>query len=78
MNRLRILQVISPSLYSTFWRLSLYDIVVPRERYADELKRIRRQIDEIDRYTAPVSLCNILKGSSGRAAQKLYRLSNYK
>jgi THO complex subunit 2 len=30
---------ISPALYATFWRLSLYDILVPRERYADEARR---------------------------------------
>ena len=33
-------QAISPQLYTTFWRLSLYDILVPRERYAEELSLI--------------------------------------
>jgi len=47
-------QAISPQLYTTFWRLSLYDILVPRERYAEEMRRLRRQIEEIDRYVPPI------------------------
>ena len=29
---------ISPSLYATFWTLSLYDIYVPRDHYEDQVR----------------------------------------
>jgi len=46
-------ELLSPHLYYTFWSLSLYDIFVPKERYDSEVKRLRRQVEEIDRYQAP-------------------------
>ena len=46
-------EVLSPHLYYTFWSLSLYDIFVPKERYESEVKRLRRQVEEIDRYQVP-------------------------
>lgn len=45
---------ITKTVYFTFWRHSLYDIHVPRERYEAEIKRMRRQIDEIDRFVPPI------------------------
>ncbi len=38
----------SPSLYITFWSLSLYDIYVPKPRYEDEIKKIQLQITALD------------------------------
>ena len=31
---------ISPSLYATFWTLSLYDIYIPRHHYEDQVNRL--------------------------------------
>ena len=47
-------ELISPQLYYTFWSLSLYDIFVPKERYDAEINRMRRQIDDIDRFVPPI------------------------
>jgi THO complex subunit 2 len=47
-------ELLSPLMYSTFWSISLYDIFVPRQRYDAEVKRLRRQIDEIDRWMPPI------------------------
>ena len=46
--------LLSPRLYATFWSLSLYDIFVPRDRYEAETRRLRRQVDEIDRFVPPI------------------------
>ena len=46
--------MISPTLYFTFWSGSLYDIFVPKERYEGEIRRMRRQIEEIDRFVPPI------------------------
>ena len=46
--------LLSPRLYATFWSLSLYDIFVPRDRYEAETRRLRRQVDEVDRFVPPI------------------------
>lgn len=47
-------RLVSPTVYFTFWRLCLYDIFVPKDRYDAEIKRMRRSIDEIDRFVPPI------------------------
>ena len=37
-----------PSLYSTFWSLSLSDIYVPKEAYENQLKRLRKALSDLD------------------------------
>lgn len=37
----QVWQKLSPTMYLSFWSLSLYDISVPTDRYETELKRLR-------------------------------------
>ncbi len=37
-----------PTLYSTFWSLSLSDIYVPKEAYENQLKRLRKALSDLD------------------------------
>lgn len=38
----------SPGLFVTFWQLSLYDILVPMERYQNEVDRLKGIVRELD------------------------------
>lgn len=46
--------LLSPTLYSTFWSHSLYDIFVPKARYEAEIRRQRKQAEDIDRFVPPI------------------------
>jgi len=35
---------ISPSLFSTFWSLSLVDIYVPTDKYSAEIEKLKREV----------------------------------
>jgi len=35
-------KVLSPDLYAVFWVLSLYDVVVPRKKYDEEMSRLQK------------------------------------
>jgi len=46
--------VLSPRLYATFWSLSLYDIFVPKQRYEAETRRLKKHVEETDRWVPPI------------------------
>ena len=63
-------ELLSPHLYYTFWSLSLYDIFVPKERYESEVKRLRRQVEEIDRYQAPFGVSHADQDQKAAAVKR--------
>lgn len=38
----------SPGFFVTFWQLSLYDILIPMERYQNEVDRLNGLVRELD------------------------------
>jgi hypothetical protein len=44
---------LSPSLFVTFWSLSLYDLVTPAEAYVAAVKRLEDELKELERVVRP-------------------------
>ena len=44
---------LSPSLFVTFWSLSLYDLVTPADAYGAAVKRLEDELREMERVVRP-------------------------
>ena len=59
--------VISPSLVTWFWSLSLSDIAVPADRYQSEIKRLKDKYAEFDKKKPTTSRTADTKDTRGRS-----------
>ena len=66
---------LSPGFFVTFWQLSLYDVLVPMDRYqaeVDRLQAIVREIDQALKATIPTYPGQVID-KSGEAEKKKAR-----
>ena len=68
-----VVDAMSLELYATFWKLDLADIYIPKSAYAAAQKRVKQQIDSVDRDT--VDTTDTAKKKRERERERLQRVA---